>query len=153
MLTAVSMMQHRKMSYLKKTVVLLLDNNDDDIEDDFIYIKNTKTVELWWRITYLMISREMFWLARGKKTLNHASSRFGSLFGFKEKSYKMYLTCIGGGWYFLIKRRAFSKRIKYGLYYVMCKEIGRIALRNVQSWLHKKPEKKERGRYLFGFLS
>ena len=40
------MMQHRKMSYLKKTVVLLLDNNDDDIEDDFIYIKNTKTVEL-----------------------------------------------------------------------------------------------------------
>ena len=47
MLTAVSMMQHRKMSYLKKTVVLLLDNDDeDDIEDDFIYIKNTKTVEL-----------------------------------------------------------------------------------------------------------
>ena len=35
-------------------------------------------------------TRKFFWLARGEKTLNHASSRFDSLFGFKKNLTKVF---------------------------------------------------------------
>ena len=114
-MTAVSMMQHRKMSYLKKTVVLLLD--DDDIDDDFVYIKNTKTVELWW-ITHLMISRENFLTCKGKKRkIMHLQGSVHCLILGKmlQKVFDMHRRRM----IFLNDKKTYvSKRIKYGLYVI-----------------------------------